>query len=65
MRQISYIGFSSKMKRNWPDPLISRSATLYIDNVFLLNNSRLGDFVDHIYPIEFEKKNTTDTDRSG
>ena len=59
------MGFSSKMKRNWPNPLISRSATLYIDDVFLLNNSRFGDFVDPIYPIEFEIKDTTDTDRSG
>jgi hypothetical protein len=65
MRQTSYMGFSSKMKRNWPNPLISRSATLYIDDVFLLNNSRFGDFVDHIYPIEFEIKDTTDTGRSG
>jgi hypothetical protein len=40
-------------------------ATLYIDDVFLLNNSRFGDFVDHIYPIEFEIKDITDTDRSG
>jgi hypothetical protein len=29
-----------------------------------LNNSRFGDFVDRIYPIEFEIKDTTDTDRS-
>ena len=29
-----------------------------------MNNSRLGDFVDHIYPIELEKKNITDTDKS-
>ena len=29
-----------------------------------LNNSRLGDFVDRIYPIELEIKNITDTDRS-
>ena len=29
-----------------------------------LNNSRLGDFVDRIYPIELEIKNTTDTDTS-
>ena len=29
-----------------------------------LNNSRFGDFVDLIYPIEFEIKDTTDTDRS-
>ena len=36
----------------------------YIDDVFSLNNSRLGDFVDRIYPIELEIKDTTDTDRS-
>jgi len=36
----------------------------YIDNVLSLNNSRFGDFVDRIYPIELEIKNTTDTDRS-
>ena len=36
----------------------------YIDDVLSLNNSRFGDFVDRIYPIEFDIKNTTDTDRS-
>ena len=34
----------------------------YIDDVLLLNNSRLGDFVDRIYPNEIEIKDTTDTD---
>ena len=34
----------------------------YIDYVLSLNNSRLGDFVDCIYPIELEIKDTTDTD---
>jgi len=29
---------------------------------FTLNNSRFGDFVDRIYPIELEIKDTTDTD---
>ena len=29
-----------------------------------LNNSRFGDFIDRIYPIEFEIKETTDTDTS-
>ena len=29
-----------------------------------LNNSRLGDFVDRIYPIELEIKDAIDTDRS-
>jgi hypothetical protein len=36
----------------------------YIDDVLSLNNSRFGDFVDRLYPIEFEIKDTTDTDRS-
>ena len=36
----------------------------YIDDVLLLNNYRLGDFVHRIYPIELEIKDTTDTDRS-
>ena len=36
----------------------------YVDDVFSLNNSRFGDCVDGIYPIELERKDTTDTDRS-
>ena len=36
----------------------------YIDDVFSLNNSRFVDFVDRIYLIELEIKDTTDTDRS-
>ena len=36
----------------------------YIDDVLSLNNSRFGDFVDRIYHIELEVKDTTDTDRS-
>jgi hypothetical protein len=35
----------------------------YIDDVLSLNNSRFGDFVDRIYPIELEIKDTTDTNR--
>ena len=35
-----------------------------MDDVLSLNNSRFGDFVDRIYPIELEIKDTTDTDRS-
>jgi hypothetical protein len=34
----------------------------YIDDVLSLNNTRFGDFVDRIYPIELEIKNTTYTD---
>jgi hypothetical protein len=36
----------------------------YIDDVFSLNVSRVGDFVEHIYSIELEIKDTTNTDRS-
>jgi hypothetical protein len=36
----------------------------YTDVVLSLNNSRFGDFVDRIYPIELDIKDTTDTDRS-
>jgi hypothetical protein len=36
----------------------------YIDDVLSLNKSRFGDFVDRIYPIELEIKDTTDTDTS-
>ena len=36
----------------------------YIDDVLSLNNSRFGDFVDRIYPIELEIKDTKYTDRS-
>ena len=52
MRQTSNRDFSRKTKRS------------YIDDVFSLNNSRFGDFVDCIYPIELEIKVTTDTYRS-
>ena len=63
MRQTSYRGFSRKTKRSHPDPLISFTFR-YIDDVLSLNNSRYGDFVDRIYPIELEIKDTTDTDMS-
>jgi len=36
----------------------------YKDDVISLNNSRFGYFVDLIYPIELEIKDTTDTNRS-
>jgi hypothetical protein len=36
----------------------------YIDDVLSLNNSRFVDFVDRIYPIELEIKDTTNTGRS-
>jgi hypothetical protein len=36
----------------------------YIDDVLSLNDSRFGDFVDRIHPIELEIKDTTYTDMS-
>ena len=36
----------------------------YIDDVLSLNDSRFGDFVDRIYSIEIEIKDTSDTNRS-
>ena len=36
----------------------------YKDDVISLINSRFGDFVDRIYPIALELKDTTDADRS-
>ena len=33
-------------------------------DVLTINNSRFGDFVDHIYHIELEIKDTTDKDKS-
>ena len=36
----------------------------YINDVLSLNNSRFGDFVDRIYPIELDIKDATDTARS-
>ena len=36
----------------------------YLDEVLSLNYSKFGDFVDRIYPIELEIKDTTDTTRS-
>ncbi len=45
--------------------LISFNFTFrYIDDVLSLHNTRFGDCVDRIYPIEIEIKDTTDTDMS-
>ena len=53
------------LKKNEKKPAQSFNFTFrYIDDVLSLSNSGLGDFVDHIYPIELELKDTTDTDRS-
>ena len=34
----------------------------FIDDVLSLNNSKFGDYVDLIYPIELEIKDTTETE---
>ena len=52
------------LKKN--EKKLARSFNLtfrYIDDVHSLNNSRFIDFVDRIYPIKLEIKDTTDTDR--
>ena len=36
----------------------------YKDDFLLLNNSKYGDFVERMYPIELEIKDTTDTGKS-
>ena len=61
-RQTSYMGFSRKRGNK-----LARSFNFtfgYIDDVLSLNNSRLGDFFDRIYPIGLEEKYPTDTNRS-
>ena len=53
------------LKKNEKKLTLSFNFTFrYIDDVLSLNNSRFSDFVDRIYPIELEIKNTTDTDMS-
>ena len=56
MRQTSHRDFSRKTKRSY--------FNFTFRYVLSLNNSRFGDFVDRIYPIDLKIKNTTDTDRS-
>ena len=52
------------LKKNEKKPARSFNFTYrYIDDVLSLNNSRFSDFIDRIYPIELETKDTTDTDR--
>ena len=43
---------------------INRKKFQYIDDVLSLNNSKFGDYVERIYPIELEIKSTTDTVKS-
>jgi hypothetical protein len=58
---------NSSLRRAKNEKKLARSFNFtfrYIDDALSLNNSRFGDFVDHIYHIELEIKDTTDTDRS-
>ena len=51
------------LKNNEKNLALSFNFTFrYIDDVLSLNNSRFGDFIDCIYPIELDIKDTTDTD---
>ena len=34
----------------------------YIDDVFSINRPKFGDYIDYIYPVELEIKDTTDAD---
>jgi hypothetical protein len=57
----------SDFKQGLLEKKLARSFNLkfrYINDVLSLNISRFGDFVDCIYPIELEIRDTTDTDRS-
>jgi hypothetical protein len=60
MRQTSYKGFVKKNEKK----LAFNFTFRYIDDVLSPNNSRFGDFVDRIYPIELERKDTTYTGMS-
>ena len=54
-----------RLKKN--EKKLARSFNIkfrYIDDGLSLNNSGFGDFVDRIYPIELEIKDTTHTDTS-
>ena len=58
-------GFIQDFRRKTKSPPRSfNSSVRNKDDVFSLNNFKLGDFVDRIYPIELEIKHTTYTARS-
>jgi hypothetical protein len=59
MKQKSCKGLSSKREQKLPGLLISKSTNQMID-VPSLNNSKFSDYVDRIYSIDLEIKDTTD-----
>ena len=46
------------MKNHKKIALSFYSTFCYIDDVLSISNSKLGDFVDHLYPVEIEIKDT-------
>ena len=55
----------SLLKKNEMKPARSFNFTFrYKDDIISLNNFKLGDFVDRIYPMELEIKDSTDAARS-
>ena len=60
MRLTSYKNFSGRKIRSKQYPVTFR----YIDDVLSLNNSKFGDYVERVYPIELAIKDTTDTVKS-
>jgi len=50
----------SQEKRKEASPIFFNFTFRYIDDVLSLNNASFGDFVDRIYPIELEIKDTTE-----
>lgn len=61
MELSSYSGFSVKTeKQNEANPVLYFTFH-YIDDVISLNNSRFGDYLDHIYTIGLEIEYKTDT----
>jgi hypothetical protein len=56
--------FSTDSRHTYEYKLCSSPRCYNIDDVLSLNTSRFGDFVDRIYPIKLEIKDTTDTDSS-
>jgi hypothetical protein len=43
--------------------VVNQNSSILMIYVLSLNNSRFGDFVDRIHPIQLEIKDTIDTDR--
>jgi hypothetical protein len=65
MRQTSYReGLLKTNEKKLARSFIFTFHYILVDDVLSLNNSRFGNFVDRIYAIEPEIKDTTNTERS-